>query len=224
MNYNLVRSKRKTISLKITESCELEVRAPKRMATDQIENFVRKHQAWVESRIQQMRQSQQRKDAFQVAFGEKYLMLGDYYPLIPVKQSDFGFNGKGFYADEEFTKDQLKKGMVSLYRDLARNLLIKKTVDYGQKMGVFPLKLKINKARTRWGSCSSSGNLNFSWYLIMAEESAIDYVVVHELAHLIQMNHSTEFWEIVEGYCPDYLGAKEKLKCLQTLLADQNWE
>ncbi|MDK2962182.1 MAG: hypothetical protein PWP20_1308 [Eubacteriaceae bacterium] len=91
-------------------------------------------------------------------------------------------------------------------------------------MGVFPQKLKINKARTRWGSCSSAGNLNFSWYLIMAEESAIDYVVVHELAHLIKMNHSKEFWEIVKTYCPDYEQAKDKLKTLQKTLAIQDWE
>ncbi|MGE4542310.1 MAG: M48 family metallopeptidase [Bacteroidales bacterium] len=224
MNYLLVRSKRKTIALKIRDDCQLEVRAPKQMPLDQIESFVHKHQAWVHNHLQGMLSVQEKRGTFRVAFGQSYLMMGKRYPLIAGKKTQTEFNGNGFYLWDKLTEDQLKSEMVSLYRGLARNLLIKKTIDYGRQMGVFPQKLKINKARTRWGSCSSAGNVNFSWYLMMAEESAIDYVVVHELAHLIQMNHSKAFWSIVENYCPDYLEAKEKLKCLQDLLAEQDWE
>jgi predicted metal-dependent hydrolase len=224
MNYVLVRSKRKTIALKIREDCQLEVRAPKQMPLDQIEIFVKKHQTWVDRHLQGVIGYQEKRAAFRVAFGQSYLMMGKTYPLIAGEKSQTGFNGNGFYLWEKLEEDQLKSEMISLYRGLARNLLIKKTIEFGRRMGVFPQKLKINKARTRWGSCSSAGNLNFSWYLIMAEESAIDYVVVHELAHLIKMNHSKEFWEIVKTYCPDYEQAKDKLKKLQETLAIQDWD
>ncbi|MDI3537261.1 MAG: M48 family metallopeptidase [Eubacteriaceae bacterium] len=224
MNYLLVRSKRKTIALKIREDRQLEVRAPEQMPLDEIESFVKKHQAWVDHHLQGMPRYQEKREPFRVAFGQSYLMMGKSYPLIAGDKSQTGFNGNGFYLYENLEEDQLKSEMVSLYRGLARNLLIKKIIDYGQLMGVFPKKLRINKARSRWGSCSSVGNVNFSWYLIMAEESAIDYVVVHELAHLLKMNHSKEFWAIVRTYCPDYEQAKEKLKALQKILAFQDWE
>ena len=91
-------------------------------------------------------------------------------------------------------------------------------------MGLEPKAVKINGARTRWGSCSRAGNLNFSWYLVMAEEATIRYVVVHELAHLIEMNHSPNFWRIVEQVLPNYKSEREKLKLLQKKLSVQCWE
>jgi len=91
-------------------------------------------------------------------------------------------------------------------------------------MGLSPNSLKINSAKTRWGSCSSKANLNFSWMLMMADDEVIDYIVVHELAHLRQMNHSPQFWEIVEKYIPDYKERKKRLKLLQLKLNEEDWE
>lgn len=71
-------------------------------------------------------------------------------------------------------------------------------------MGLAYKSLKINNAKTRWGSCGSSGNLNFTWRLIMAPKKVVDYVIVHELAHLKQMNHSPKFWNEVKLIIPDY--------------------
>ncbi|WKY43843.1 DUF45 domain-containing protein [Eubacteriaceae bacterium ES2] len=116
MNYVLVRSKRKTIALKIREDCQLEVRAPKQMPLGQIDDFVLKHQAWVEYHMQGMLKFQQKKEVFRVAFGQSYLMMGKSYPLIAGEKSQTGFNGSGFYLWEKLEEDQLKSEMVSLYR------------------------------------------------------------------------------------------------------------
>lgn len=79
-------------------------------------------------------------------------------------------------------------------------------------VGVRPKNITLREQKTKWGSCSSLGNLNFNWKLIMAPPEALDYVVVHELCHLIEMNHSPAFWAQVEKHCPDYKKWRDYLK------------
>ncbi len=90
-------------------------------------------------------------------------------------------------------------------------------------MNTSALSVKINSAKTRWGSCSGKNSLNFSWKLIIADERAIDYVVVHELAHTIEHNHSKQFWKIVESYIPDYKYRKTLLERAQKIISEQGW-
>lgn len=83
---------------------------------------------------------------------------------------------------------------------------------YSQLMGLFPAKVAIRDTRSRWGSCSSAGHISLCWRLIMAPQEVLDYVVVHELAHLRHMNHSPEFWSLVADYCPTYKEHRQWLK------------
>lgn len=123
-----------------------------------------------------------------------------------------------------FNDAQIKSACVQIYRMLAKRDLTEKTLDFAKQMSVMPTAVKINNAKTRWGSCSSKKSLNFSWRLIMADDDVIDYVVVHELAHITEMNHSARFWSIVEGVLPDYRKRKTKLKELQRRLNGEDWE
>ena len=83
---------------------------------------------------------------------------------------------------------------------------------HAAKIGVRPKNITLREQKTKWGSCSSLGNLNFNWKLIMAPPEALDYVVVHELCHLLEMNHSPAFWAQVEKHCPDYRKWRDYLK------------
>ncbi len=83
---------------------------------------------------------------------------------------------------------------------------------YAQRMGVTYGRICIREQKTRWGSCSSKGNLNFNWKLILMPREILDYVVVHELAHRREMNHSASFWRIVEAELPDYRERRRALK------------
>jgi len=106
-------------------------------------------------------------------------------------------------------------------RAQAKIILPQRVAYFADLMGVAPTQIKITSARTRWGSCSAKGNLNFSWRLMLAGGSEIDYVVVHELAHLREMNHLPRFWAVVEAALPDYKQCRLRLKRMQAVLAEQ---
>jgi hypothetical protein len=90
------------------------------------------------------------------------------------------------------------------HRDRARIIITARVVYWSEVMGLSYNRLSIRHTTTRWGSCSSKRNLNFSYRLMFLESELMDYVVIHELAHLVEMNHSVRFWNIVARYCPDY--------------------
>lgn len=98
------------------------------------------------------------------------------------------------------------------YKKAAMDYIPKRVAYYAGIMDVSYGKISIRDAKTRWGSCSSSGNLSFSWRLMLAPFSVLDYVVVHELCHRVHMNHSKEFWHLVEYYIPDYKIKRKWLK------------
>ena len=100
----------------------------------------------------------------------------------------------------------------SRYIEIARDIFTRKTEYYACIIGVSYGRISIREQKTRWGSCSSKGNLNFNWRLILAPEEVLDYVVVHELAHRREMNHSKAFYAIVESVLPDYRKARRWLR------------
>lgn len=99
--------------------------------------------------------------------------------------------------------------------------IIPKRVEYYSKlMGIVPSSVKINTAKTKWGSCSGKNSLNFSCRLMLADDETIDYVIIHELAHIKEHNHSCKFWDIVRKYCSEYKKCKQELKKLELRIGD----
>lgn len=98
------------------------------------------------------------------------------------------------------------------YKKQAKTYLQQKCLFFSQIMGLRHGEVKINSAKTRWGSCNRKGDINFSYRLLFVPEDLIDYVVVHELAHVREMNHSAGFWTIVERIMPDYKARRKRLR------------
>lgn len=119
-----------------------------------------------------------------------------------------------YEADFEYKRKELEKW----YRKEAAVVLAKKAAGYAQQMHVYFKELHIKDQKSRWGSCSSRRSLNFNWRILMAPEPVCDYVLIHELCHLNHMNHSKDFWQMVERYCPEYkqykLWLKENIRLL----------
>lgn len=100
----------------------------------------------------------------------------------------------------------------SYYMESARKIFKRKTAAYARKMGVTYGRITIREQKTRWGSCTSEGNLNFNWRLIFAPEKVLDYVVVHELSHRKEMNHSPAFYAVVASVMPEYKTCEKWLR------------
>ena len=101
-------------------------------------------------------------------------------------------------------KREMPEAEKKYYRNLAREVLGARTGYYARKMGVTYGRISIREQKTRWGSCSSVGNLNYNWKLVLMPEHVMDYVVIHELAHRKEMNHSARFYAVVAQQMPDY--------------------
>ncbi len=114
-------------------------------------------------------------------------------------------------SESKYTSEQ-RAGLERRYRQAAKEYFPKRADYYAQQIGVSYERIRIAEQKTRWGSCSSKGTLSFNWKLMLAPPKVLDYVVVHELCHLKEMNHSPRFWKLVEDIMPDYKEYRKWLK------------
>lgn len=205
--YTLIRTKRKTVAIQIKADSSVVVRAPRRLAKREIDRMVQQKADWIFSHQQQMQQRAQQ--SFCLSDGQLPL-LGR---LVPIEYTDGGTpiysQGKCFLPKGEET--ELRQQAEQLYRMLAREMLENRVSVYAKRVGVSPTGLRITEAKGRWGSCSGKNSLNFSWRLILAPEHCVDYVVVHELCHILHHDHSPAFWQEVERWFPDWQQCREQL-------------
>lgn len=166
MDYTLIRSRRKTLSIEITPRGELLVRAPARMPRREIQYFLESRRDWITAHL----------------------------------------------AKLEPAPEPLSAAELQLLSARARETIPPKAAAFAAQLGVTFGRITVRVQKTRWGSCSVQGNLNFNCLLMLAPEPVLDYVIIHELCHRKQMNHSAQFWAEVEGILPDYREQRRWLK------------
>ena len=223
INYTLTRSNRKTTGIYIRDGA-VEVRAPFRALKSDIDRFVISKEKWITEKLAEANERIQQRNSFELSYGDNVTYRGKQYPIASVQGDRVGFDDACFYMPPNLTPGQIKYACVQIYRLLAKRDLTRKVISFAREMSVTPVAVKINGAKARWGSCSSKKSINFSWRLIMADDDVIDYVVVHELCHITEMNHSERFWALVAGALPDYWQRKARLKELQNKLNCEDWE
>ena len=223
IKYTLKRSDRKTVAIHIRDGL-VEVRAPYNTSVSNIEGFIVSKEKWIRDKLAHCKARSEKKENFEINYGSLLLYRGDEYPLRALQGKRMGFDEQGFFVPPNLSADHIKDAVIQIYRLLAGRDIAEKVGRLSEQMGLYPKSIKINSAKTRWGSCSSKSNLNFSWMLIMACDDVIDYIVVHELAHLREMNHSPRFWSIVEQFVPDYKDCRRRLKQLQLKLNEEDWD
>jgi predicted metal-dependent hydrolase len=200
----IIRSKRKTLALVVRPDGSLLVRAPWRTPKYMIQEFVEKNRKWIETKQAQALAVLPTAPR-QYVPGEMFLYLGTSYPLElvdgqrePLRLDDGKFKlalsrqGDGASAFERW------------YREQARQVLTARVEFFARQFDFQYKRIRITSARTRWGSCSATGSLSFSWRLILAPLAVVDYVVVHELVHTVFHNHSKQFWDRVGTVMPDF--------------------
>ncbi len=202
----IIKSFRKSISMKIDSTGKIIVKAPFFTSNKTIESFILKHKNWIEEKkalvIDRVKTYTQ---------WEKFMYFGEEYELKYTweskiiqdkwwkqrKSSGVEFDGMYFYLDKKYKKDAAIL-FADFYKKEARIYIEKRINFIANKYNLTFNKLKITSAKTRWGSCTSRKNINFSYRLALVPIRSVDYVIVHELAHLKEMNHSKQFWDIVD--------------------------
>ncbi len=203
----LIRSKRKTVGLFIQPDGKLVVRAPLRATKAQIEEVVVRMNGWILDKQAEVRRiSAERATATTRSYeeGEKFYYLGVQYSLKLVDRQKEALRLDGSFLLARSMQWNASEVFETWYRSQAREVIEQRTAFYSQKHGLVYNQLRIKDTRTRWGSCSMKRNLNFNFRLIMAPLEVIDYVIVHELVHLVHHNHSRLFWDAVQAILPDY--------------------
>lgn len=209
----IIRSRRKTLALVVLADGELLARAPLYMPVEQIEAFAQKHNDWVEkNRARVLTQAAALPGSLGFYDGARFPLLGKDYPLrLGSARPALQFNGKEFRLDTA-AQAQAASLFKRWYRSRA---LVEFTLRVQQLAGLHGFvvnNVRVSSARTRWGSCSAKGTLSFTWRLVIAPPEIIDYVIIHELCHLRERNHSAKFWALVGTLLPDFAARRKWLK------------
>lgn len=206
--YRLKRQQRKSLAVHILEDASVEVRAPKWLAEKEIEAFVLQRKAWIYAQQEKKQQWLNAKPGY--ATGQLHPYFGQTYPLLiaSAKQRHVEFTGKAIEMVLPKPDDKLavKRLLKDWYRQQAQDCFEKRLSCYFPRLPVSTKmpSLKLRTMKRRWGSCSSRGVITLNTELIKYPIEAIDYVIMHELCHLLEMNHSVAFYRLLESLCPDY--------------------
>ncbi len=209
----IIRSRRKTISLQISKGAKLTVRAPIGISQKDIESIVEKKRSWIEKKTKDFQEQENNKPMASYEDGSVFYYLGFQIKLVINKEKNpvFRFSDEGFYISEG-ALENAPFLFRFFYWEQSKRLFTKKAIDLSKKMGVQFNELKISNAKRIWGSCSRKGNLNINWRLLLAPVYVIDYILIHELSHRFEMNHSQRFWNIVARFDPNYMQSEKWLK------------
>lgn len=199
----IIRSKRRTMSLIVEHDGSVIVRAPLRASERSIRQFAEINADWIEKKRAQARAVVPPAPK-QYLPGEIFLYLGQAYPLTIEPNQNKPLLLDGCFRLAASAQDSAESVFREWYRRQARKVIKVRVELFAQEYGFQYETIRITSARTRWGSCSGTGALNFSWRLIMTPLEVVDYVVVHELVHTIVHNHSKRFWNRVTKIMPDY--------------------
>lgn len=208
-------SRTKTASIKVDDGLVYVV-VPKALESERIQQLVEDKYHWIVQKIALQEASKPVSDREFIS-GEAYPYLGRNYRL-KVLEGSFSpiklIQGRlvATLPDGAKRTNLVRDAVIRWYKFNALRKIKEKVRRYSKVMGVEPKSIAIKTFKSRWGSCSPKGDLEFNWIIVMAPNRIVDYVVIHELCHLKQLDHSPKFWKEVERVMPDYAEHKEWLK------------
>lgn len=215
ITYTLKRSnKRRSIGLRIDDS-GLTVNVPLRASEKWLNSVLNEKADWVIEKLGSWQTNKKEKQLWQEV--EKIAFRGESLTLriIPsLFNTPPQLRGEQLYVHvtDITNEEKIEKVVTQWYREEAERVFQECVAHYSPLLSVTAKQIKLTSARTQWGSCTAQGVVRLNWQLVKMPLHLIDYVVVHELAHLIEMNHSAAFWRVVESACPDYSKCRAELR------------
>lgn len=216
MEYTIIKSNRKTISIQITQKGEVIVRAPKYASEHKISTFVVEHQSWIYKRLDDYATLYAETPRHTYREGDRFYFLGKQYPVMTSQNQKMDI----VFSDAFHIKNNCKnprKSLLKWYKSHALDYCEERMKEIGETMNIKHRCISVTSAEKRWGSCTSDKHIHVSYKIIMLSPEYIDYILIHELAHCRHMNHSPKFWKLVEKYCPDFKKKRRWLRSHQHL-------
>jgi len=215
MNFDIVikksKQRKKTLQLNVLPNNIVEVITPDGISKKNIYKLIKDKNEWIQKRLTFYKKNEDKLSPKTFRSGDIFFYLGSVYKLQETTHQK-----PGVWFDKNtlmvHPKKDIKTSLELWYKECALDIFTDRITYYSERIGVQPKEIKIKKMKTRWGSCSEKGNINLNWILIMTPLTVIDYVCIHELCHLIHMNHSPSFWELVEHHYPNHKSATKWLK------------
>lgn len=224
INYEIKKGNRiKTVAIHINPTGYITVLSPQSLDEEKIRMILHKKARWIIEKQEQIKKNRNSNSGKQFVSGESFPYLGRYYRLKVMKSITeteekcrmvggrlaVEVNGK---SDSENGRTAIKKALMDWYLQHAEEKIRERASRFARLIGRWPASIKIKNQEKRWGSCSRTGIIRFNWKIIMAPISIMDYVIVHELCHLISPQHSSRFWQKVQSVIPDYKKRRDWLK------------
>ncbi len=209
---------RRVMQLGVEMKGGVQISCARRTTLKEIKSFLAEHWKWIQKELSERQKIKRRHPVKKFRTGESFLFQGKslklQYKHIRIRQNE-PFIEKGFYIKnknliygwnrlEDLGTHFLRQELRSFYEKKGKLLLQEAVAVFSSRMQLVPKAVRIGSQRSLWGSCSSEGNISLNWRLVVAPPEVINYVVIHELAHLKYLDHSSAFWSLVARFCPDY--------------------
>jgi hypothetical protein len=209
LTYRLqISRRRRSVGLTVTDTGELLVHAPRGLALEAVHRVIKKNRAWIEKK------QAERREAWARLKDGKVYYLGQALTVALVSQGPVGIRlvEDTLLMRLERSSEDPWPQLLAWYRQEAEALLTGRVHHFAAHMGLAPPPVEVRTWRRRWGECRPDGHLRFNWRLVLLPLESLDYVVVHELTHLLVPGHPTRFWQEVGKYLPDYADRRRWLK------------
>jgi len=223
IEYDILYKKRKTMGIYIDIYGQVEVRVPKETQEERIHQLLEEKWDWVQRTTKEMKQRMVGPKKKVYDHGEIFQYLGENYPIEIVQDIDINQDRAAIKGDKliiyvkQHEDERIKQALKRFYYQQCKTLVEKRIRFYQSSFKLKPRSIRISDDKTRWGTCDSKLQLTFNWKLAMAPLDVIDYIVVHEMCHMVHLNHDRSFWRLVGKMLPDY---KER----EIWLAQSSWK
>jgi len=210
IEFQLTLKKRKTQGIYLDAYGNIELRVPRNTTDQQIKDLLEAKWSWIIEKQAEMRERTKGFKEKTYEDEEEFMYLGKTYPIKVVIESDLSRPKVSFVEDyleiviSEQDPEVIKKALTRYYKQQCKALVEGRIRHYQPNFKMKPKSIKISSNKKHWGSCTSLRALTFNWKLAMAPLEVLDYVVIHEMCHMVHMNHDRSFWRLVGKYMPDY--------------------
>ena len=211
--YTLIRANRKTVGIRILKDGTLEVRAPRYVSAAEIEKVLYTKEAWIREHRKRVLSIERTR----WQYGSRIPYLGEYRTITSAEGKNLRLTDTEIRIPADLPDESIPEAVIQLYIAVGKPHLTAETYRLAEKFNLSVRSITVNRAAKRWGSCTvQTGRIHYSWRLMCVPTEIGEYVIIHELAHLLYPDHSQAFWRQVENWMPDYEYRRAALREYET--------